>query len=510
MIANYWWNKKDTYKIHWVKWDTLCDSKRDGGLGFRDLDSFNTALLAKQAWRILSRPDSLISRVLRAKYFPNHDLLEAPLGPKPSLTWRSIWGSIHTLQSGLRWRVGDGNTIHIWGDKWLPRSHNFLVSTPPSLLPANATVSALIDDDLGIWNRDLIFSCFSEEEAAAILSIPLGNRVFTDSLIWHFDRSGSFTVRSAYRLIRELKAAAREALTGGPSVRQIRNWDWIWKLHVPPKVKHFVWSCCSGSIPVRSQLRHRNVTEEASCLRCGCEEETTIHCLYSCTYARQIWALSELPYSSYSSDSSDIESWFNQVRKNLDSKDFGFFSSLCWWIWFSRNKLMWEDRDTQPQILVNSVRGFHRRFVASRSITPSTASNRSNLHWIPPSSNYIKINFDAAVGNSGDGVAETTAALRAVQFAIESGWQRIILEGDCLNVIKGIVIREASLSSVGCILEEIKVLCRSFSSFSACHTIRENNRAAHELARLAYLDSCFYPVLPSAVLEIVLSELSLI
>ncbi|KAL3840027.1 hypothetical protein ACJIZ3_024618 [Penstemon smallii] len=159
---------------------------------------------------------------------------------------------------------------------------------------------------------------------------------------------------------------------------------------------------------------------------------------------------------------------------------------------------MWEDRDTQPHILVNSVRGFHRRFVASRSITPSPASNRSNLHWVPPSSNYIKINFDAAVGNSGDGVgiAETTAALRAVQFAIESGWQRIILE--------------ASLSSVGCILEEIKVLCRSFSSFSACHTIRENNRAAHELARLAYLDSCFCPVLPSAVLEIVLSELSLI
>ncbi|KAL3833738.1 hypothetical protein ACJIZ3_008474 [Penstemon smallii] len=157
---------------------------------------------------------------------------------------------------------------------------------------------------------------------------------------------------------------------------------------------------------------------------------------------------------SYSSASSDVESWFNQVRKNLDSKGFGFFSSLCWWIWFSRNKLMWEDRDTQPLILVNSVRDFHRRFVSSRSITPSPVSNRSNLHWVPPSINYIKINSDAAVGNS--------------------------------------------------------VLCRSFSSFSACHTIRENNRAALALARLAYLDFCFSPVLPSAVLEIVLSELPLI
>lgn len=31
-------------KIHWVKWDSLCRSKRDGGMGFRDL------LLISYAW----------------------------------------------------------------------------------------------------------------------------------------------------------------------------------------------------------------------------------------------------------------------------------------------------------------------------------------------------------------------------------------------------------------------------------------------------------------------------
>lgn len=59
----------------------LCIPKIRGGMGFRDLESFNLALLAKQVWRLLFEPDSLWSRVLRAKYYPNGKLLNA----KPAL-----------------------------------------------------------------------------------------------------------------------------------------------------------------------------------------------------------------------------------------------------------------------------------------------------------------------------------------------------------------------------------------------------------------------------------------
>jgi hypothetical protein len=34
-------------KIHWVKWDKVCNSKEIGGLGIRDLRAFNIALLGK-------------------------------------------------------------------------------------------------------------------------------------------------------------------------------------------------------------------------------------------------------------------------------------------------------------------------------------------------------------------------------------------------------------------------------------------------------------------------------
>jgi hypothetical protein len=45
-------------------------------MGFRDMRMFNQALLAKHAWRLIDIPESLCARLLRAKYFPNGNIVE--------------------------------------------------------------------------------------------------------------------------------------------------------------------------------------------------------------------------------------------------------------------------------------------------------------------------------------------------------------------------------------------------------------------------------------------------
>ncbi|KAL0290929.1 UNVERIFIED_CONTAM: putative mitochondrial protein [Sesamum calycinum] len=86
MMANFWWHSKGERCTHWVGWSEMCKPKEEGGLGFRELKTFNRALLAKQGWRLIKKPDSLVSQTLKAKYFPGLSFLDAQLGSRPSLT----------------------------------------------------------------------------------------------------------------------------------------------------------------------------------------------------------------------------------------------------------------------------------------------------------------------------------------------------------------------------------------------------------------------------------------
>lgn len=43
----------------YVKWDTICTPKENGGLGFRHLSTWNKAAIGKMVWHIGNQKDEL-------------------------------------------------------------------------------------------------------------------------------------------------------------------------------------------------------------------------------------------------------------------------------------------------------------------------------------------------------------------------------------------------------------------------------------------------------------------
>ena len=122
ILSKFWWRATDgDRKVHWISWEKMCEAKRDGGLGFRDPEAFNQAMLAKAAWRLLQVPSSLCARVLKARYYPDGSILNATCPTGGSYTFRSILHGRDLLADGLIWRIGDGARILIHHDNWLPR-----------------------------------------------------------------------------------------------------------------------------------------------------------------------------------------------------------------------------------------------------------------------------------------------------------------------------------------------------------------------------------------------------
>ncbi|KAL5570777.1 hypothetical protein UlMin_020374 [Ulmus minor] len=114
-----------------------------------------------------------------------------------------LWG--HELyKQGLRCKIGSGQNTYIYHDCWLPRDGIFKISSP-RMLGDFAKVSSLITA-LGSWDSSIIRKSFPEDEAEAILSLPLPRQTTPDTLLWHYDKSGHYTVRSGYWLANKCRS----------------------------------------------------------------------------------------------------------------------------------------------------------------------------------------------------------------------------------------------------------------------------------------------------------------
>lgn len=118
MMNSFWWGHDSNPEkgVKWERWDALCAPKAGGGMNFKNLHLFNIAMLGKLGWSLLNKPDSLVNRILRARYFPRIDFLHVTLGSNPSQIWRGIYESRDLIRKGTRWKVGDGSNINVWGD----------------------------------------------------------------------------------------------------------------------------------------------------------------------------------------------------------------------------------------------------------------------------------------------------------------------------------------------------------------------------------------------------------
>lgn len=161
-LNKLWWigQAENSKGIKWRRWDDLCKLKAVGGMGFRKLRPFNLAQLGKQAWRFIHYPDSLVSRVFKAKYFKNTSFMEAKLGSNPSFVWRSILESQPVLKGNCSWRVGDGRSISVWNDPWLPGLSSQFIMTPMPEHLAEAKVHSLLDMQGSNWDIELIDDIF--------------------------------------------------------------------------------------------------------------------------------------------------------------------------------------------------------------------------------------------------------------------------------------------------------------------------------------------------------------
>ncbi|OMO52016.1 reverse transcriptase [Corchorus capsularis] len=414
---------------------------------------------------IQRNPDTLCTRVLRAKYYPRGDFLHATLESSPSFLWRSLMAGRRVIIAGSRFRVGEGN-LDIWKDRWIAK--------PPSFRPS-PRIETVVPD--------------LKEDASRILGLAIPRHPVRDCLIWNATRMGEFSVKSAYYVARDVLRRA-DSLQGP---RQ-QTWKLVWSSQIMPKIHFFTWRLIWNILPTKGNLVFRGLDVPQLCEVCGKQPESVFHVFFRCKFSELVWdRVGPCVNLTLDQWNSDGDWWDFFIAKATSIGQLDKVLITLWLIWNNRNKALYEQ-----------------------------------LTWIPPPMGIVKINTDVAFcsssGEAGLGVvirdsagkiiicasrclnfiadslyAEVHALLFGFELAIEHGIERCIFESDSLLPITQINKKDPIFWEGGHLIEEIRDLATLFDDYTFQFVHREANILAHNLANL-WQDCVWCGTIPPGVL----------
>ncbi|XP_035832892.1 uncharacterized protein LOC118481762 [Helianthus annuus] len=290
--------------MHWVAWDLVTRSKKNGGLGIGKLKLVNEALLAKWAWRYRSEITSMWRKVVTACHGKSRKWFDFPCNATSTGVWKNIMRSESKTGIDVNWS----------------------------------------------WSRAI----FSQEEMAelaeaSVVLAGLATSDTKDSWKWTLEDSGIFST-SSFK-----KAASNQA----PVDPIYRIWTGGW---IPAKCKIFMWRVLIDRIPTRNALARRNVTVDSeNCAFCGVLTESVDHLFSGCETVCAVWVwLSDWakinPLFAFSFK--DVMLMHKGASEDKRARLIirGLIMVTCWCVWKARNNKIFSNGRGSVEEIIGEVK----------------------------------------------------------------------------------------------------------------------------------------------------------
>lgn len=517
VLTRFWWDDpKGKKKICWVSWDKLTQPKSNGGLGFRDIQLFNQALLAKIAWRIMTVPNCLLARILVGKYCHKQSFATVSASNSCSHGWRGIIAGRNLLQNNVGKAVGNGSTTHVWRDSWISLDTQLKPYGPIEEAVQDLVVADLLTSDLE-WNTKRIREVLPGL-ATQIQCLQPSKAGGEDKIIWLPLPSGVYSTRSGYNSL------AARPLAQTPQTN-VEVFEWVkdvWKGSFSPKMKMFLWSIIQNALPLGENLQKRGLGSDLRCVRCK-ERETKAHIFFNCPYAKEVWNSVPLARAVHIAADESFTTAITKFREAICLPPTGINGNvlpwICWAIWTSRNTQVFENRLYTPaetatkglalakewnlaQQKSQTTISYLQSGKASTSITinqhqrPRTTCNtdaawdkerkKAGLAWTFSGSSPIIAIQDTLVKDfvGSPLVAEALAMKEALSKAVALEISDLKVYTDCTTLLGAINGSSQRKEIIG-VVSDIRSISTAFASIIFLYVPRSENTICDSLAKTA-------------------------
>ena len=328
-----WRGDIDSHNTARVAWETVVLTTQQGGLGVKDLHTWNKACCLKLVWLLFFR-----SRSMRVAWF-REVVLKGSIHnywttkPKVSFSWlaNKILKLKDVVYPLVKLRLENGLSARFWHDNWSPLGNvATLLNAQSSRLgiPQQATVASLFRN--GSWRLPPARSEQQLQLQTHLTTVNLTTE--PDYFEWEIEGriSSKFSTGEVYHYLR----GAHDEV----------NWATaVWTSYGIPRHNFHTWLVVLDRCPTRDRLLRWGLQVPPVCLLCNSFPETRNHLYFECEFAYNLWLKSSRRCSLTPSHNwPDALNQMITLPASRASKALRLLTLLAWqstiyWTWNERN-----------------------------------------------------------------------------------------------------------------------------------------------------------------------------
>ncbi|KAJ4775464.1 RNA-directed DNA polymerase (reverse transcriptase)-related family protein [Rhynchospora pubera] len=512
VARKFFWGKIGRKKyLSLISWKKLQIPLDKGGLGIKDLELFNQALMLKWVWLLVDNRKSVWKEIIKDKYYTNKGFWGTINVRGSSLFWKNIQQLKHHFKDHIYWKIGNGETVNLRGEPWFYNWQKGLNLTRKR----NCTLSQAIDSDTGNWKSSILFDMFPTIIANQIrASRPPVLTSDPDVLLWKQGKNNPYTSNQGYKWLYSL---THTTISNNQQDLDF-NWQNLWKHDgLSPKVKLFMWRMLTNSLPTNWNLHKRIPSISQNCKRCKWPIEDIVHTFFGCASSQEIWyrtntAILSIIMGLLFSSSPNIQQMVSRLLSEPNTENFTIFASMCWHIWEMRNDFLFNATKLNPLktwLKAINYSKLYREINKKKQeqgwkhlhITPWTRVILVDGSWFEPDRGAIGvIAFDTDdkaehfIGKRINSQCPLHSELMAMEAGIryatlspQSSQTNWIILTDCQQLFEAIIQNDGSIFNNTGILRDFEVLSYSYRRIKERLRIelvsRQRVRQAHDLAK---------------------------
>ncbi|CAN1788134.1 Putative ribonuclease H protein At1g65750 [Linum perenne] len=276
-----------------------------------------------------------------------------------------------------------------------------------------------------------------------------------DLWVWGGEQNGQFSIKSAYKIVCELD-----------DHQLLDPWKAVWGWKGPNRVRFFFWLVSHDKLLTNLSRLRRQLSTDASCGLCHCQEESTIHILRECTVAVEVWKQLK-DFNLEGVDwRLDLRTW---ISSYLNSKHGVLFGMTCWKLWKARNSRIFSGITFNTDGSVEAT----RRRAAAGGLLRNTLGR-------------CLMAFTMNLGHCSITRAEIRGAIEGLSRTWDAGFRKVILQLDSKAAIVILTNKDDNSHQRGLEVVQFRELCQRDWLVEIKHTYREGNHAADFLASIGY------------------------